>query len=123
MDSTTKESNKFTLSNYNGGVNITDLPKGYEVIGASKGQKVTQVESGKEYRVKYIGNGNPSSNKANQVVGNIQAKANYESLKDSNYFSATTNNPRPSFVSGEINKWQNMVNLETENNSFYFPII
>ena len=118
MNPSTKESNTFTLSNYNGGVDVTGLPVGYEIVDASTGQEVNQVQSGKTYRVKYVGSGDPSSNKANQVVGNIQAKANYESLKDSNYFSAVEKNDPVT-----NNPYQNMVNLETGTNNFQFPII
>ena len=119
MNPSTKESNTFTLSNYNGGVDVTGLPVGYEIIDASTGQEVNQVQSGKTYRVKYVGSGDPSSNKANQVVGNIQAKASYEKLAGSNYFSAVMQNA----PAGMNNKWQNLVNLETGTNDFQFPII
>ena len=118
MNPSTKESNPFTLSNYNGGVSVVNgLPSGYEIVDQN-GNKVDQVQSGKTYRVKYVGSGDPSSNKANQVVGNIQAKANYESLKDSNYFSAVEKNDPVT-----NNPYQNMVNLETGTNNFQFPII
>lgn len=118
MDPTTKESNTFTLSNYNGGVDIAKLPAGYEIVDAN-GNKVNQVQSGQTYRVKYVGNGDPSSDKANQVVGNIQAQASYESLKNSNYFSAVMQNA----PAGMNNEWQNMVNLETGTSDFDFPVI
>ena len=118
MNPTTKESNTFTLSNYNGGVDIAKLPAGYEIVDAN-GNKVSQVQSGQTYRVKYVGNGNPSSDKANQVVGNIQAQASYESLKNSNYFSAVMQNA----PAGMNNEWQNMVNLETGTSDFDFPVI
>ena len=119
MNSSTKESNTFTLSNYNGGVDVTGLPVGYEIVDASTGQEVNQVQSGKTYRVKYVGSGDPSSNKANQVVGNIQAKASYEKLAGSNYFSAVMQNA----PAGMNNKWQNLVNLETGTSDFDFPVI
>lgn len=119
MNPSTKESNTFTLSNYNGGVDVTGLPVGYEIVDASTGQEVNQVQSGKTYRVKYVGSGDPSSNKANQVVGNIQAKASYEKLAGSNYFSAVMQNA----PAGMNNKWQNLVNLETGTSDFNFPVI
>lgn len=119
MNPSTKESNTFTLSNYNGGVDVTGLPVGYEIVDASTGQEVNQVQSGKTYRVKYVGSGDPSSNKANQVVGNIQAKASYEKLAGSNYFSAVMQNA----PAGMNNEWQNMVNLETGTSDFDFPVI
>ena len=118
MNPSTKESNTFTLSNYNGGVDIAKLPAGYEIVDAN-GNKVNYVQSGQTYRVKYVGNGNPSSDKANQVVGNIQAQASYESLKNSNYFSAVMQNA----PAGMNNEWQNMVNLETGTSDFDFPVI
>lgn len=118
MNPSTKESNTFTLNNYNGGVDITNLPQGYEVVDAQTGDVVNQVQSGKTYRVKYTGSDNPSTDKANQVVGNIKAQANYQSLKDSNYFSAVMQNDPVT-----NNPWQNMVNLETASNDFQFPII
>ena len=118
MNPSTKESNTFTLNNYNGGVDITNLPQGYEVVDAQTGDVVNQVQSGKTYRVKYTGSDNPSTDKANQVVGNIKAQANYQSLKDSNYFSAVMQNDPVT-----NNPWQNMVNLETALNNFQFPII
>lgn len=118
MDSKTKLSQPFTLSNYNGGVDVTGLPKGYEIVDAN-GNKVNQVQSGQTYRVKYVGSGDPSSDKANQVVGNITAKASYQALKDSNYFAAVDQNAAP----GSNNPYQNMVNLETVTKMFDFPII
>ena len=117
MDPTTKLSQPFQLSNYNGGVSISNLPKGYEIVDAN-GKVVNQVQSGQNYRVKYVGSGNPSNTTANNTVNKIQAKASYEALKDSNYFSAQlTNN------SSENNPYQNMVNLTTTENSFDFPIV
>ena len=109
---------QFQLSNYNGGVNITGLPAGYEIVD-SNGNVVNQVQSGQTYRVKYVGSGNPSSTTVNNTVNKITAKASYEALKDSNYFSAVMQNAAP----GTNNKWQNMVNLETTENTFSFPII
>ena len=124
MDPKTKLSQPFKLSNYNGGIDVSGLPSGYEIVNASDpNTAVSQVESGQTYEVRYIGNDDPSSATANQVVGNISAKASYESLKDSNFFSATMDDPVPPYTSGEINQWQNMVNLETTTNSFNFPII
>ena len=124
MDPKTKLSQPFKLSNYNGGIDVSGLPSGYEIVNTNDpNTAVSQVESGQTYEVKYIGNDNPSSAMANQVVGNISAKASYESLKDSNFFSATMDDPVPPYTSGEINQWQNMVNLETTTNSFNFPII
>ena len=117
MDPTTKLSQPFQLSNYNGGVSISNLPKGYEIVDKN-GKVVNQVQSGQSYRVKYVGSGNPSNTTANNTVNKIQAKASYEALKDSNYFSAQlTNN------SSENNPYQNMVNLTTTENSFDFPIV
>lgn len=118
MDPKTKLSQPFTLSNYNGGVDVTGLPKDYEIVDAN-GNKVNQVQSGQTYRVKYVGSGDPSSDKANQVVGNITAKASYQALKDSNYFAAVDQNAAP----GSNNPYQNMVNLETVTKTFDFPII
>ena len=118
MDPQTKLSQPFQLSNYNGGVNITGLPAGYEIVD-SNGNVVNQVQSGQTYRVKYVGSGNPSSTTVNNTVNKITAKASYEALKDSNYFSAVMQNAAP----GTNNKWQNMVNLETTENTFSFPII
>ena len=118
MDPQTKLSQPFQLSNYNGGVNITGLPAGYEIVD-SNGNIVNQVQSGQTYRVKYVGSGNPSSTTVNNTVNKITAKASYEALKDSNYFSAVMQNAAP----GTNNKWQNMVNLETTENTFSFPII
>ncbi|WP_180752529.1 LPXTG cell wall anchor domain-containing protein [Ligilactobacillus aviarius] len=117
MDPTTKLSQPFQLSNYNGGVSISNLPKGYKIVDKN-GKVVNQVQGGQSYRVKYVGSGNPSNTTANNTVNKIQAKASYEALKDSNYFSAQlTNN------SSENNPYQNMVNLTTTENSFDFPIV
>ena len=118
MDPTTKLSQPFQLTNYNGGVSISNLPKGYEIVDAN-GNVVTQVQSGQNYRVKYVGSGNPSNTTANNTVNKIQAKASYEALKDSNFFSAKMTNAS----STAVNKYQNMVNLTTTENTFNFPII
>ena len=118
MDRNTKMSQPFQLNNYNGSVAVTDLPKGYEIVDEN-GNPVSQVESGKNYRVKYIGQSVPSNTTANDVANKIQAKASYESLKDSNFFSAQMTNASPNAV----NPWQNMVNLSTIENSFNFPIV
>nr|WP_321315694.1 LPXTG cell wall anchor domain-containing protein [uncultured Ligilactobacillus sp.] len=117
IDPTTKINNPFTLSNYNGSVSITNLPKDYQIID-DKGNVVTTVESGKQYRVKYVGSSVPSSSTANDVANEVKATANYQTLVDSKYYSAqetantATNNP-----------FQNMVNLNTKAASFVFPII
>ena len=118
MDRNTKMSQPFQLNNYNGSVAVTDLPKGYEIVDEN-GNPVSQVESGKNYRVKYTGQSVPSNTTANDVANKIQAKASYESLKDSNFFSAQMTNASPDAV----NPWQNMVNLSTIENSFNFPIV
>ena len=118
MDRNTKMSQPFQLNNYNGSVAVTDLPKGYEIVDEN-GNPVSQVESGKNYRVKYTGQSVPSNTTANDVANKIQAKASYESLKDSNFFSAQMTNASPNAV----NPWQNMVNLSTIENSFNFPIV
>ena len=118
MDRNTKMSQPFQLNNYNGSVAVTDLPKGYEIVDEN-GNPVSQVESGKNYRVKYTGQSVPSNITANDVANKIQAKASYESLKDSNFFSAQMTNASPDAV----NPWQNMVNLSTIENSFNFPIV
>ena len=118
MDRNTKMSQPFQLNNYNGSVAVTDLPEGYEIVDEN-GNPVSQVESGKNYRVKYTGQSVPSNTTANDVANKIQAKASYESLKDSNFFSAQMTNASPDAV----NPWQNMVNLSTIENSFNFPIV
>ena len=118
MDRNTKMSQPFQLNNYNGSVAVTDLPKGYEIVDEN-GNPVSQVESGKNYRVKYTGQSVPSNITANDVANKIQAKASYESLKDSNFFSAQMKNASPDAV----NPWQNMVNLSTIENSFNFSIV
>ena len=117
MNPQTKLSQPFQLKNYNGGVDITGLPKGYEIVD-NNGNVVNQVQSGQTYRVKYTGSGNPSDSTANDTVNKITAKANYESLKDSKYFSAQM---KPDMDAN--NPYQNMVNLTTQENSFDFPIV
>ena len=94
------------------------ITKGFEIVDEN-GNPVSQVESGKNYRVKYTGQSVPSNTTANDVANKIQAKASYESLKDSNFFSAQMTNASPDAV----NPWQNMVNLSTIENSFNFPIV
>ena len=118
MDRDTKMSQPFQLNNYNGSVAVTNLPKGYEIVDEN-GNPVSQVESGKNYRVKYTGQSAPSNTTANNIANKIQAKASYESLKDSNFFSAQMTNSSPDAV----NPWQNLVNLSTIENSFNFPIV
>lgn len=70
MDRNTKMSQPFQLNNYNGSVAVTDLPKGYEIVDEN-GNPVSQVESGKNYRVKYTGQSVPSNTTANDKLKQV----------------------------------------------------
>ena len=115
MDPNTKLSQPFTLTGFNGSVQVTGLPQGYEVVD-NNGNPVSQVESGKTYKIKYTGSDTPST--ATGVANKIAANVNYEALKDSNYFSAQlTTDPNTN------NPYQNLVNLSTTLDSLSAPII
>lgn len=115
MDPNTKLSQPFTLTGFNGSVQVTGLPQGYEVVD-NNGNPVSQVENGKTYKIKYTGSDTPST--ATGVANKIAANVNYEALKDSNYFSAQlTTDPNTN------NPYQNLVNLSTTLDSLSAPII
>ena len=113
MDPSTKLSQSFEISNYNGEIDINNLPSGYVIVDAN-GNPVSQVQGNETYRIKYIGNGNPSSSVATDAVNKITVKASYEAIKKSTYFSAVMQNNVP----GK----QNMVNLETTTENLIFPV-
>lgn len=106
MDPSTKLSQSFEISNYNGKIDINNLPSGYVIVDKN-GNPVSQVQGNKTYRIKYVGNGNPSSSIATDAVNKITVKASYEAIKKSTYFSAVM---------------QNMVNLETTTENLIFPV-
>lgn len=113
MDPSTKLSQSFEISNYNGKIDINNLPSGYVIVDKN-GNPVSQVQGNKTYRIKYVGNGNPSSSIATDAVNKITVKASYEAIKKSTYFSAVMQNNVP----GK----QNMVNLETTTENLIFPV-
>lgn len=113
MDPSTKLSQSFEISNYNGKIDINNLPSGYVIVDKN-GNPVSQVQGNKTYRIKYVGNGNPSSSIATDAVNKITVKASYEAIKKSTYFSAVMQNN----VLGK----QNMVNLETTTENLIFPV-
>lgn len=113
MDPSTKLSQSFEISNYNGEIDINNLPSGYVIVDKN-GNPVSQVQGNKTYRIKYVGNGNPSSSVATDAVNKITVKASYEAIKKSTYFSAVMQNNVP----GK----QNMVNLETTTENLIFPV-
>ena len=113
MDPSTKLSQSFEISNYNGKIDINNLPSGYVIVDKN-GNPVSQVQGNKTYRIKYVGNGNPSSSIATDTVNKITVKASYEAIKKSTYFSAVMQNNVP----GK----QNMVNLETTTENLIFPV-
>ena len=117
MDPSTKLSQSFEISNYNGKIDINNLPSGYVIVDKN-GNPVSQVQGNKTYRIKYVGNGNPSSSIATDAVNKITVKASYEAIKKSTYFSAVMQNNVP----GKNNPYQNMVNLETTTENFIFPV-
>lgn len=117
MDPSTKLSQSFEISNYNGEIDINNLPSGYVIVDAN-GNPVSQVQGNETYRIKYIGNGNPSSSVATDAVNKITVKASYEAIKKSTYFSAVMQNNVP----GKNNPYQNMVNLETTTENLIFPV-
>ena len=108
-----KLSQSFEISNYNGKIDINNLPSGYVIVDKN-GNPVSQVQGNKTYRIKYVGNGNPSSSIATDAVNKITVKASYEAIKKSTYFSAVMQNNVP----GK----QNMVNLETTTENLIFPV-
>lgn len=108
-----KLSQSFEISNYNGEIDINNLPSGYVIVDKN-GNPVSQVQGNKTYRIKYVGNGNPSSSIATDAVNKITVKASYEAIKKSTYFSAVMQNNVP----GK----QNMVNLETTTENLIFPV-
>ena len=113
MDPSTKLSQSFEISNYNGKIDINNLPSGYVIVDKNE-NPVNQVQGNKTYRIKYVGNGNPSSSIATDAVNKITVKASYEAIKKSTYFSAVMQNNVP----GK----QNMVNLETTTENLIFPV-
>ena len=117
MDPSTKLSQSFEISNYNGEIDINNLPSGYVIVDAN-GNPVSQVQGNETYRIKYIGNGNPSSSVATDAVNKITVKASYEAIKKSTYFSAVMQNNVP----GKNNPYQNMFNLETTTENLIFPV-
>lgn len=117
MDPSTKLSQSFEISNYNGKIDINNLPSGYVIVDKN-GNPVSQVQGNKTYRIKYVGNGNPSSSVATDAVNKITVKASYEAIKKSTYFSAVMQNNVP----GKNNPYQNMVNLETTTENLIFPV-
>lgn len=117
MDPTIKLGQPFEISNYNGEVDINNLPSGYVIVDEN-GNPVSQVQGNETYRIKYIGNGNPSSSVANDAINKITVKASYEAIKNSTYFSAVMQNDVP----GKNNPYQNMVNLETTTENLIFPV-
>ena len=117
MDPSTKLSQSFEISNYNGEIDINNLPNGYVIVDKN-GNPVSQVQGNKTYRIKYVGNGNPSSSIATDAVNKITVKASYEAIKKSTYFSAVMQNNVP----GKNNPYQNMVNLETTTENLIFPV-
>lgn len=117
MDPSTKLSQSFEISNYNGEIDINNLPSGYVIVDKN-GNPVSQVQGNKTYRIKYVGNGNPSSSIATDAVNKITVKASYEAIKKSTYFSAVMQNNVP----GKNNPYQNMVNLETTTENLIFPV-
>ena len=117
MDPSTKLSQSFEISNYNGKIDINNLPSGYVIVDKN-GNPVSQVQGNKTYRIKYVGNGNPSSSIATDAVNKITVKASYEAIKKSTYFSAVMQNNVP----GKNNPYQNMVNLETTTENLIFPV-
>lgn len=112
-----KLSQSFEISNYNGEIDINNLPSGYVIVDKN-GNPVSQVQGNKTYRIKYVGNGNPSSSIATDAVNKITVKASYEAIKKSTYFSAVMQNNVP----GKNNPYQNMVNLETTTENLIFPV-
>lgn len=112
-----KLSQSFEISNYNGKIDINNLPSGYVIVDKN-GNPVSQVQGNKTYRIKYVGNGNPSSSIATDAVNKITVKASYEAIKKSTYFSAVMQNNVP----GKNNPYQNMVNLETTTENLIFPV-
>lgn len=117
MDPSTKLSQSFEISNYNGKIDINNLPSGYVIVDKN-GNPVSQVQGNKTYRIRYVGNGNPSSSIATDAVNKITVKASYEAIKKSTYFSAVMQNNVP----GKNNPYQNMVNLETTTENLIFPV-
>ena len=113
MDPSTKLSQSFEICLYNGKIDINNLPSGYVIVDKN-GNPVSQVQGNKTYRIKYVGNGNPSSSIATDAVNKITVKASYEAIKKSTYFSAVMQNNVP----GK----QNMVNLETTTENLIFPV-
>ena len=108
-----KLSQSFEISNYNGEIDINNLPSGYVIVDEN-GNPVSQVQGNKTYRIKYVGNGNTSISVATDEVNKITVKASYEAIKKSTYFSAVMQNNVP----GK----QNMVNLETTTENLIFPV-
>ena len=117
IDPTTKLSDTFTLSGYDGSVAISNLPADYEIVDKN-GNKVSSVESGQQYRVKYTGTSIPSGSTATDAANEVKVTASYEKLADAKCYSAQIiGSP------DENNPFQNMVSLNTEAASFVFPVI